>query len=84
MKKFDELVERTMTIRQRLASAEKAIIDLGQVNYENRKALEKIITGLEILIYEAKEVLNDPDIITAYIPSCGVGSSGPSSRYGTK
>lgn len=83
MRKFDELVVKTMTVRQRLASAEKAIVDLSKMLYDTRKALKKAVVGMEILIHEAREVLDDPDVFTAIIPSCGVGSSGVSRRPGT-
>ena len=84
MKEFGKLVERTMTVRQRLASAEKAIVELSGMLYATRKALEKTVAGLEILTFEAKEILNDPDVISVIVPSCGVGSSGVSRRPGTK
>lgn len=76
-------LEKRMTSGQRIASLEKALIDVTKLSYNTREALEKLVTGLEILIFEAKEELDDPRTVTVSVPSCGVGASGYKGKHRT-
>ena len=47
MKKFDDLVEKTMTVRQQLVSTEKALVEAVHRNIVLGDILENLVVGLE-------------------------------------